>query len=1099
MASFDPPVVLSILAAAQPAASRKKFVDDYEKGVKQTLDRWKQNRSTQSQYLPQLTWEAHVAEYVTVLYRETRPPPVAKTSNKISAPKALKAGIPIYGPKFIPPSFTDIRLRMSGKIKPGLAYLRPINIIHPVYYPNLRNCPFCGSDDVKWDSWNQTGSREVHGVNREETALGYQLRHENCTEGGTGEPRNRCVATTNHAFWKNREHWNIPRGIPYFFSRCAVTRDLFNLIIELRLTELHLLEYHELLYEYLQAYQKAYAAPGALPFSTSTIEPFSAPGEAGYNDTSITNDTIRAVYMAFCENTRSEESDEYLRNLRPGVCLGADNTFKAAAKATIVDASKTRTKLMKGGILSMLNEVNETVTWRFCQSASPAEMFEVLEGLKRRCEELGVNLPEMIVVDNCCQVEKEIRRALPEIAICLDVYHFMMRYLAAIINGTNNPHRTAVATDIRNAVLKNSASKGILAQYWTKEEQETKMIAVYEKYSSRGDVWSAAAHAVHAAQLKHLRKGCLSRPRQDIASDGSRIEGSHKGWNSIQRGYASGLEFQNAAGHDLVLRRNVRITFARKPENVYGRSSLADFVASSFGSHHTRLVNANATVFNSILETEAARRKSAVLVQSLKPTLKHIVSGETFGLVQSQHSDTFNGLLTIKPESSDEDHLLNDALDDSIDPGVILDDLNIDPSLLFQPLQAPSNAGTAAAEAPPSTETSSITVVENQSLAAVSIKRKEPEASAPPETLTDHPKSKKQRIGAKVPLGGTSMHEGASTSAAPHMEQPLHPLFKPNTGPVAGATSAGSTSRPNDQIAGLMKLLPLPVSSHSVTPRLTRSEQLFSRTTGTNPKSLQIGRDAEFFLFMNMREEFRWKSSDMTSIKWVDATQLYNERLGSSGVAKSPRALSSKLGEMERAILERLSTQKFTSQKGGEAFWRKHCFSVPLIKVDPSAAEKDDTTKVARAGASCKRCNKLMYPGPSKSPENHKKGYCSDGFKQKIVGVDESAPWPQPDGIFTAGSNFHPLIFLATLREVYDKSVIQADIKLTMDHEAFLAMLQQPGRVITSGGAVLFRMFSSFIVPPGDPTPDLLFTEQNGANYLRIDALQDSDLTSTSE
>ncbi|KAJ7110203.1 hypothetical protein C8R43DRAFT_904518, partial [Mycena crocata] len=544
--------------------------------------------------------------------------------------------------------------------------------------------------------------------------------------------------------------------------------------------------------------------------------------------------------------------------------------------------------------------------------------------------------------------------------------------------------------------------------------------------------------------------------------------------------YSYGLEFQNAAGHDLVLRRNVRITFARKPENIYGRSSLADFVASSYGSHHTRLVNANATVFNSILETEAARRKSAVSAQSLKPTLIHIVSGETFGLVQSQHSDTFGGLLTIKPESLDEDQLLNDALDDSTDPGIILDDLNIDPSLLFQPLQAPSNAGAAvfptsqyfqAVEAPPSTETSVYLATKNCSCFA------------------------QANIIRKIPLGETS--EGASTSAAPRMEQPLHPFFKQNTGPVAVTPSAGNTSRPNGQISGLMKLLPLPVSSHPATPRLTRSEQLFSRATGTDPKSLQIGRDAEFFLFMNMREEFRWKLSDMTSTNWVDATHLFNERLGSSGVAKSPRALSSKLGEMERTILERLSTQKFTSQKGGEAFWRKHCFSVPLIKVDPSTAEKDDK---ARAGASCKRCNKLMYPGPSKSPENHKKGYCSDGFKQKIVDVDQSAPWPQPDGIFTTGTDFHPLTFLATLREVYEKSVIEADINLAMDHEAFLAMLQQPGRVITTdSGAVLFKMFSGFIVPPGDLTPDVLFTEQNSAKYLRIDALQASDATSTSE
>jgi hypothetical protein len=70
------------------------------------------------------------------------------------------------------------------------------------------------------------------------------------------------------------------------------------------------------------------------------------------------------------------------------------------------------------------------------------------------------------------------------------------RYLAAIINGLNNPYRAAVAADIRNAVLKVSASKDVPAQYWTKEEQETKVRQVYEKYSQMGGVWSAAAHTV---------------------------------------------------------------------------------------------------------------------------------------------------------------------------------------------------------------------------------------------------------------------------------------------------------------------------------------------------------------------------------------------------------------------------------------------------------------------------------------------------------------------------------------------------------------------------------------------------------------------------
>lgn len=43
--------------------------------------------------------------------------------------------------------------------------------------------------------------------------------------------------------------------------------------------------------------------------------------------------------------------------------MSVDNTFRAAGKATIVDKQKKRTKVMKGGILSALNENNEIVSW----------------------------------------------------------------------------------------------------------------------------------------------------------------------------------------------------------------------------------------------------------------------------------------------------------------------------------------------------------------------------------------------------------------------------------------------------------------------------------------------------------------------------------------------------------------------------------------------------------------------------------------------------------------------------------------------------------------------------------------------------------------
>ncbi|KAK7050400.1 hypothetical protein R3P38DRAFT_3173760 [Favolaschia claudopus] len=1123
MASFDPPVVLAILVAAHEPGKRKKFEDEYKANVSavfllprlplifatlqvaKRVASWTKNREKQSQYQPQLEFEAHVAEYVAFLYTETRPTRTTKNSNTVPKPKTLKPSIPIYGPRFTPPSLIDVR-RRGGSTRPEIAYLRPINIVHPFFYPLLTKCPHCGSDDVAWDSWNGTGSREVHGVRREETALGYQLRHKDCIpdSGGTGT-KSRSFVTTNQVFWKNWEHWEIPRGIPYFTSRSAVTRELFDIIVEFRpsttsgglaenIKQLHLLEYHEYSLEFLRAYQEENFKPGTLTFPR-TFSPISPPTEQGYNDTSITDDFIRDIYMGFIDRTRSEESTEYLKNLNPGICLSTDNTFKVAGKATVVDTTKTRTKLMKGGILSIINELNEIIAWRFCQSASPAELFEVLEGIKKRCEELGVELPSMLVSDDCCKIEKEARKAMPDLQICLDVYHFMMRYLAAILNGTQNPRRGAVAVDIRNAVLKKSAEKDAPAQYWSKEEQETKMVAVYEKYSRMGGVWSAAAHAVHAAQLKHLRKGCLSRNRQDIASDGSRIEGSHKGWNGLQRAVASGIELQNGLCHDFALRRNLRIASSRKP----GTPGSHAFVCSTFGSHHTRLVNQTSFLFNSI-QLSAAKAQSDVSAL-IRPTLRNIQSGEKFGLVSSNHSDTFGGLLTIKSEDEDEAKVLIELGENSADqqPEVILAEFGIDPALLQKP------------------ETPQLSVASDRNTQQLTAKRKHSESVS-----ADHddnpvsanksatnvadvnasgpPQPKKSRLADNTAINNTS-----------RSNTPLHPFFNSAPAPTV------STSLPQTQtvplhpsghqvepaLARVIKLLPLPDASGSAT-RLTRSQRLFMAGTTTNPKSLQIARGPEFFLFMDMRKEFGWKASDMTSKKWAEAVGKYNERLlqkdGIPGaVSKAPRALISKLGEIERMVLERIATNDFVARTSGKVeYWKEHCYAVQLIKPSTSSEGGKTEGKSPRKVAACLRCNKVMYPGPNKAPENHKKGHCSDGFKQKSTD-DNSAPWPQPTGIFTMGSEFHPLLFLVAIRDLYEKVLIEQNHgSLNVEDEAFSLMLQQPGRIISVNGAVLFKLFSGYAIPAADQIPDNLMVNHDGVAYLRIDSLADTETTFSS-
>lgn len=94
--------------------------------------------------------------------------------------------------------------------------------------------------------------------------------------------------------------------------------------------------------------------------------------------------------------------------------------------------------------------------------------------------------------------------------------------------------------------------------------------------------------------MKHVRKGCLTRPRNDVRSDGSRIEGTHKAWNSLQRSHASGLDMLAMLSHDLVLRRNHRIDFESASPTI--------FASSTYGSHHLRLVNQAAQVWNSILQ-----------------------------------------------------------------------------------------------------------------------------------------------------------------------------------------------------------------------------------------------------------------------------------------------------------------------------------------------------------------------------------------------------------------------------------------------------------------------------------------------------------------
>jgi len=176
---------------------------------------------------------------------------------------------------------------------------------------------------------------------------------------------------------------------------------------------------------------------------------------------------------------------------------------------------------------------------------------------------------------------------------------------------------------------------------------------------------------VHSDQLQHVWNGCLSCPRQDLPCNGSRIEGSHKGWNSLQRAYASGIVMFTALGHDFVLHCNIRVASAGCVREA------TPFVKSLFGSHHVWLASYTAELWNLIVE----KQPSGMHLKPL-PTLPEVKSGETFGVVDSEHASTYEGWIKVKHEDEDENLDLSQINEDIINN--IIEDFGIDPSLYLQ-------------------------------------------------------------------------------------------------------------------------------------------------------------------------------------------------------------------------------------------------------------------------------------------------------------------------------------------------------------------------------------------------------------------------------
>ena len=144
-----------------------------------------------------------------------------------------------------------------------------------------------------------------------------------------------------------------------------------------------------------------------------------------------------------------------------------------------------------------------------------------------------------------------------------------------------------------------------------------------------------------------------------------------------------------ALAHDFVLRRNCRVAFSSDEPDA--------FTKSTHGSHHIHLVSSVAGLWNSVLAKEKGKAAGGKQLRQL-PQLPIVDSGENFGLVESNYSTTFKGLIEVKEEPEDEGILYLPSLDDD-EIQNLLRELNIDPSLL----RLPSSSGSSGSIQPPTT------------------------------------------------------------------------------------------------------------------------------------------------------------------------------------------------------------------------------------------------------------------------------------------------------------------------------------------------------------------------------------------------------------
>lgn len=382
--------------------------------------------------------------------------------------------------------------------------------------------------------------------------------------------------------------------------------------------------------------------------------------------------------------------------------------------------------------------------------------------------------------------------------------------------------------------------------------------------------------------MVHVKKGCLTRLRNDVRSDGSRIESFHRHLNNLQRSLPSGLRVFRGLAFDFVHRRNIRIT--------HSSTTLNDpFVTSSYASHHIFLVD-----FCNKLQGDS-------------PLLPDVPSGETFGIVVPEAT----WLDFVKSEGNEEVALrtilpggeLDHDLEENTRLRLLTDisDLNTSDFLEFLP------PATHPKLLMPPTSSSESTSKSKEPEPGILGKRKSDLAMSSMEVSEHNKPEKVARMVSflffemhflKLPFQSTQIqstqNKGTLASFFSSQQKPAPPP-NPPTPPTI----------PNHLLPNIGEL----------PPNLTPTQLVFKLHTGKDPRSQVIEKGDEWFLFMDLRAQYKWRSFD---INWKEATKILNDALFNKHpfqfVRKEPLALHQALFAVEKTIDVKISSNNFSCE-----------------------------------------------------------------------------------------------------------------------------------------------------------------------------------------